>query len=348
MDTQKAQELLAKQQQGTLTPEERAILDSWYIQLAKSEGDVPQADLAKKQEAVYDRISKTLNTGKTIRLWPRIAVAASGCYCYYQQAATSCSKPKQPQQQIAQNQKRDIAPGGNKAILTLANGQKIVLTGAKNGLVAMQGNMAVQKTVDGKLIYQPGANSDSQNSAAALSYNTLTIPKGGQSWLTLADGTRVLLNADTKLTYPTAFTGKTREVTLNGEAYFEVAHNDKQPFKVITKGQIVQDIGTHFNINAYDDEPAVRTTLLEGSVKVTHNAQSEILKPGQQAVLKADALQVSEVNTEAAIAWKNGYFMFDSENIQSIMRKVSRWYNVTIEYQGDIPVTGFQWEYVPF
>jgi transmembrane sensor len=335
MDTKKARELLAKQQQGTLTPEEQATLASWYLRLAEREGDVPQADLAKKEAAIYNRVSQTINGGKTIRLWPRIAAAASiilavsvGSYFILHKKVLS--------RQTAQNQKQDIAPGSDKAILTLASGQKIILTSAKNGQIAKQGQTLIQKTADGRVVYQAGTRDNS-----AIAYNTMTTPRGGQHWVTLADGSKVLLNAASSLTYPVAFNGKERKVILTGEAYFEVMHNDKMPFRVVTKGEIVEDIGTHFNINAYEDEPITRTTLLEGGIKIRSASQTDILKPGQQAVLKADQLRVSETDIEDAIAWKNGRFIFDSENIQSIMRKLSRWYDLDIAYKGEAPVQTF-------
>jgi transmembrane sensor len=346
MDKQKAEELIKKYLDNTCTREEKLLVEKWYNQLTDHQEDVPEIT---DWDAVGERIYKNLPgnpRGNTRTMFIRIVAAASIILCL--SFGGYFLLHESPVQQIAKIQKNDIAPGGNKAILTLVGGRQIVLTGAKNGLVATQGNMAAQKTGNGQIAYVV-SKSEIENSKSEIQYNTLTTPKGGQSWLTLADGTRVLLNADTKLTYPTAFTGKTREVTLTGEAYFEVAHNDKQPFRVITKEQIVQDIGTHFNINAYDDEPVIRTTLLEGSVNVSiSNSPSPLeraevrLKPGQQAQVKIAEINpkigvISDIDTEAVVAWKNGYFMFDSENIQSIMRKVSRWYNVTIEYQGDIP-----------
>jgi len=333
MDTEKAQEILAKQQQGTLTPEEQAILDSWYLSLSKNEGDLPQLDLVKKEAAVYNRVSQTINGRKTIRLWPRIAAAASIIFAISVGGYFMLYK-KMPIQRAVQNQ--DIAPGSNKAILTLASGQKIILNGAKNGQIARQGQTIIQKTADGQVIYEADANESS-----AITLNTMTTPRGGQYWVTLPDGSKVLLNASSSLTYPVAFNGKERKVTLTGEAYFEIVHNRKIPFRVVTKGEIVEDIGTHFNINAYEDESLVRTTLLEGGINISSSSQTKILKPGQQAVLKGDQLKISDADTEDAIAWKNGRFIFDSENIQGIMRKLSRWYDVDINYQGEVPVQTF-------
>jgi ferric-dicitrate binding protein FerR (iron transport regulator) len=230
---------------------------------------------------------------------------------------------------------QDVDPGGNKAILTLADGRKIVLDSAANGQLVNQDNAEVTKTKDGELTY---------NSSAAVSYNILNTPRGGQYMLTLPDGTKVWLNAASTIKFPTAFINKDRQVELSGEAYFEVAHNAKQPFYVNLKGMSVLVLGTHFNVNAYEDENAVKTTLLEGSVRIVNRETSNVngllpvLKPSQQAVFTHDSrLTIHDVpDAEEAIAWKNGLFIFSNENITSIMRKLARWYDIDVEYKGDV------------
>jgi hypothetical protein len=239
---------------------------------------------------------------------------------------------KAPVNLVAQN--HDLAPGGNKAILTLANGAKINVGAIQNGALTAQPGTQIIKQ-NGQLAYEVSANSNSTK----ISYNILTTPKGGQYHLILADGTNVWLNAASSLKYPTAFTGSERVVELTGEAYFEVVHNSKQPFKVKTANQTIQDIGTQFNVNAYDDEEASATTLVEGSVKIYDAKRAMLIKPGQQYLLKSNSIAEvkSDVDIDEIVAWKNGMFQFDNADIKTIMRQISRWYNVDIEYQGQIP-----------
>lgn len=239
---------------------------------------------------------------------------------------------KAPVNLVAQN--HDLAPGGNKAILTLANGAKINVGAIQNGALTAQPGTQIIKQ-NGQLAYEVSADSNSTK----ISYNTLTTPKGGQYHLILADGTNVWLNAASSLKYPTAFTGSERVVELTGEAYFEVVHNSKQPFKVKTANQTIQDISTQFNVNAYDDEEASATTLVEGSIKIYDAKRAMLIKPGQQYLLKSNSIAEvkSDVDIDEIVAWKNGMFQFDNADIKTIMRQISRWYNVDIEYQGQIP-----------
>jgi ferric-dicitrate binding protein FerR (iron transport regulator) len=234
----------------------------------------------------------------------------------------------------------DIAPGGNKAILTLADGTQVVLDSANNGALTKQGNVTVIKLDDGQLAYNA-----SSTSTSALTYNTVTTPRGGQYQLVLSDGTKVWLNAASSLRFPTAFVGSERKVEMTGEGYFEVAHNDKKPFLVRAGGMDVEVLGTHFNINAYEDEGAVKTTLLEGKVRASAaNGQAVVLKPGEQARLFDGDAQLSKRNNadlDEVIAWKNQMFVFNSAPLASVMRQIERWYDVEVEYQGHIPQDRF-------
>ena len=227
----------------------------------------------------------------------------------------------------------DRAPGGNKAVLTLADGTKIVLDSASNGTITRQGNITVIK-MDGQLAYQGG----SANTGKEVAYNTITTPKGGQYQLVLADGSRIWLNAASSLRFPVAFPGKERRVELAGEGYFEVAHHADQPFDVVIAGMEVQVLGTHFNINSYADEESVKTTLLEGSVLVkAKNLKKEaVIVPGQQTILSANELTVDKnADVDEAVAWKNGLFQFSGADISTIMRQIGRWYNVEASFAGD-------------
>ncbi len=243
---------------------------------------------------------------------------------------------KNQEPQTAQQQVKDIAPGSNKAILTLSNGKKISLTDAGEGTLAQQNNVTINKAKNGEINYDVPAG----NPSSVIRYDTLTIPRGGQYKLTLADGTKVWLNAATAIRYPEVFSNINRSVELMyGEAYFEVVHNAAAPFRVLMKGQAVEDLGTHFNINAYADEPDVTTTLLEGKVNVTKGNQSKIINPGQQAVTQqtSNDIMVSSRDEESAIAWKEGYFHFQAADVQTVMRQLSRWYDVDVKYNGTIP-----------
>lgn len=231
----------------------------------------------------------------------------------------------------------DIAPGGNKAVLTLANGKKIILSDAKNGKLAADSGVTVIKLADGKIIYALESGK-----VANAAFNSIETPRGGQYQVTLPDGTKVSLNAASSLTYPASFaTLKERRVELKGEAYFEVAKDKKHPFLVKTENQEIEVLGTHFNINSYTDEPMAKTTLIEGSVLVKASDTEQILKPGYQAINSMGGLRVVEANVDEVLAWKNGYFMFDNEGIESVMRKISRWYNVDVVFKGNVPKDKF-------
>jgi len=235
----------------------------------------------------------------------------------------------------AKRAQTQIVPGGQKAILTMANGKVIVLANAANGVLANIGGNKILKRTQGQIVYDAkgaGAQADE------VGYNTLTTPRGGEYQVILPDGTKVWLNAASSITYPTQFTGNERHVKLTGEAYFEVAKNKKKPFYVAMNDVQVRVLGTHFNISAYGDDDAITTTLLEGSVQVTKNKSVSLLKPGQQAIVKpaSDDIAVSDANIEDAMAWKNGYFIFNNDNITGIMKKVSRWYNVDVYYAADL------------
>ncbi|WP_295767181.1 FecR family protein [uncultured Mucilaginibacter sp.] len=236
--------------------------------------------------------------------------------------------------------KTAITPGSNKAILILANGNMVDLDGSDKGLVSKQGAAEVRKLSKGKLVYnaEPKAKNGSQ-----VAYNTIATPRGGQYQLTLADGTMVWLNAASSLKFPTTFSGKERLVELTGEAYFEVAKNKSMPFKVVANGVNVNVLGTHFNVMAYQDESVVKTTLLEGSVRLEKDEITAMLIPGEQGLIKqgGNAFKVREVKVDDIVAWKNGLFSFENENIRTIMRQVSRWYDVDIDYEGQLSKQNF-------
>jgi transmembrane sensor len=225
----------------------------------------------------------------------------------------------------------NIGPGTNKAILQLSNGSRIALTDIQNGVIGRQGAAQVVKMDSGFVAYQPGKT----GSNAALEYNTLITPRGGQFKVMLPDGSLVWLNAASALKYPAVFTGDRRVVELTGEAYFEIAANASQPFYVKSKGQEVQVLGTSFNINAYDDEPVASTTLLSGKIKVSGPAFSGLLQPGEQLQRKggSDWQVIKGIDTENVIAWKKGLFSFNRADVTTVMRQLARWYDVTVVFE---------------
>lgn len=233
----------------------------------------------------------------------------------------------------------DILPGKNKATLTLANGAVVELNSAKIGVVDNKGNAVVKKVKEGQLLYEANQAATQQQQ---LAYNIISTPRGGQYQVVLPDGSKVWLDAASSLKFPTAFTGTDRIVELNGQAYFEVAKNAAKPFKVKVNNLEVRVLGTHFNIMAYSNEATIKTTLLEGSVRLTSGSVTNVLKPGQQGTLNQNGqIRVADVNTDGAVAWKNGYFDFNRDNIHSIMNQVSRWYDVDVTYEGKAPEDEF-------
>ena len=229
---------------------------------------------------------------------------------------------------------KDIAPGGNRAVLTLGDGTEIALDSAGNGILAQQGNAKVIKTGNGELQY------DAPKNSGQPVFNKIATPRGGQYTITLPDGSRVWLNASSSLRYPVVFNGNGRVVELQGEAYFEVAKQAGRSFVVKVDEMEVKVLGTHFNIMAYNDEPAVKTVLLEGAVEVKKAGFARKLKPGQGASLhrQSGALELLPgVNTEETVAWKNGFIQFEGNDIRSAMRQIARWYDVEVVYKGDVP-----------
>lgn len=234
--------------------------------------------------------------------------------------------------------KSDVKPGVTGALLTLGNGSTIVLESVSNGQLTNQKNTAVIKK-KGELVYTQGSNAQEEQ-------NTLTTPRAHRYNLVLADGTKVWLNAASSITFPTAFIGKERKVVITGEAYFEVTKDLKHPFRVFANGIEVKVLGTHFNINAYQDEDNIKTTLLEGSVQLSKNGTRVFLKPGEQAqAFNTGAIKIaSDVNLHAIMAWKNGTFYFENASIQMVLKEISRWYDVTVIYEKGIPKRFFEGE----
>jgi transmembrane sensor len=334
MDKNRLFFLIDRVNKGLATPDELAEYDAYLNRLTTSQSEWDN-DLGPEQETreeLRNMLAAHINPQpvRHIRRWVRIAAAAvlligltTGGYLALRQ-----SKPVL----VVQNQKPDLAPGRNQATLTLANGRKIYLTKSFTGKLAQQGATVIQMGQSGAVTYNGGiAKVDGQK----MAYNTLTTKRGEQFPLVLSDGTKVFLNSASSITYPVAFNGTDRKVTVKGEAFFEVVHDAAHPFKVQVANEVVEDVGTSFNINAYEDEPLMKTTLVTGRAKIISKQQSVMLKPGQAAVSNHDSekMVVKDVDVDQAIAWKNNYFLFDGDNLESIMRKVSRWYDVDVEFK---------------
>ena len=331
MNRQTIYDLIKKDKEGTATASEKQALAKWYNSVSNQEGEFPEDEESVREEMLA-RLMNEIDIPKTRSFnYKRWAVAASLLIMLTAGLIVFNSKYKETKKQgVALSQ--NIQPGSNKAVLTLANGTKVRLADISNGKIMQQGASRVIKTADGKLIYDTGSDVPAN---AKLQYNTIETPKGGQYQVLLPDGTRVWLNAATSLKYPVSFAlSKERVVELNGEAYFEVAHDKAHPFRVVSNKQNVEVLGTHFNVNAYPDEPNTKTTLLEGSVKVTSENDKVILKPNQESDLITN-FKVSDVDAQEAISWKNGDFRFDEEPLEIVMRQIARWYDVKVVFEDE-------------
>lgn len=346
------EELAEKWINGTITPAEAIEYAQWYNDGQDRPVEIPTSFAASEQDQ-RNRMLYRLLGGKEqatvlqlhtrILRWSAAAIFILACsaggllFIHQQKQKTAIVKAKA----------RNIAPGHEGAILTLSNGATVILDSASNGALAQENGVEVIKK-NGQLLYQ-----SAHKKSNAIAFNTLTTPRGREFQLVLPDGSKVWLNAESSITYPTAFVGTTRNVTITGEAYFEIAHvfaiGEKQergsmqkdgliPFIVKANGTEVTVLGTHFDVMAYADENSLKTTLLEGSVKVTHGGKEHIIKPGQQSSIYADGqLQVEEVNTDEAVAWTNGKLSLENINVEALMKQISRWYDVDIEFRGAIP-----------
>lgn len=333
MDLQRINDLIEKYTNGTATKAERKQLIKWYRDTAYQEAEFPE-----EEETVYQSMLDHI-TGATSPISKRVgrlnwSIAASILVLI---GAGTIFFLKKTEKQTVPTTAQAIQPGGNKAILTLANGSKISLTDAGNGAIAEQNGVQISKTAGGQLVYRflpvAGQDNGALNKDGRTAYNTIETPIGGQYRIELPDGSKVWLNSVSSIKFPVSFASAAeRKVELKGEGYFEVKHNEAQPFRVSSGNQMVEDIGTEFNIQAYGDEPVIKTTLISGSARVNADEGQITLKPGEQ-VKYNKSLSVAKVNLDDVIAWKNGYFSFEDENLEDIMKVISRWYNIHYIFQ---------------
>ncbi len=339
---------------GNGSDQEKTLLEEYKDAFSLEDTTWNEELLGNRQEVtaeIYKTLSENLFTKNKVRTFSfyRFAAAAaivfgvlfSGLYYFYfrnPESGILTAKEK--------HSRKNILPGKNAAILTLADGSVIALSDTVNGVISRQGSAMITKTRDGKLIYDLSGASSRSFSGTAIPYNTLSTPRGSEYQLVLPDGTKVWLNAQTSLKFPAVFAAKERRVELSGEAYFEVAKKANRPFKVLAGGTEVEVLGTHFNVNAYSNHTEVSTTLLEGSVRLSKNGHQALLKAGQEGISTSGSFRVQKADTENAVAWKNGYLMFQDENIRTIMEKASRWYDIEVEYRGNLEDKEF-WGKVP-
>jgi transmembrane sensor len=343
MKNEQAKDLWNKYLKGDCSHEESAQIESWYNDEFAEVKDIEAPDYEQLKNKMWQGIQERQFSAplKTYKLWPRMTAAACaiillglGLYIY--------PFEKYDHKLKSNTYAHDIRPGSNKALLTLANGRKISLTDVSNGELANQSGIRVNKNTDVQLFYKPIKKKIGSKRESCL--NTIETPRGGQYQVFLPDGSRVWLNASSSLKFPSSFENATqRKVMLNGQAYFEVAKDKNKAFIVQSATQNVEVLGTHFDISTYPEE-STRTTLLEGSVRVCSSKDQHtkvsgfvprILVPNQQSVLLNDAISVISVEAGDAIAWKNGKFMFNNEELESIMMKVSRWYNVEVRFANE-------------
>ncbi|HEY8957419.1 FecR domain-containing protein [Chitinophaga sp.] len=345
MNKNEAVNLLNRYLEGRCTPEERIQVEQWYAGLLEESGwSMEGARRQEAQQAMKHRIDRQLGFTQTRLLWQRSWVRYAAVLFFLAGASALFFLRQQPKPEPAPV--AEIMPGGNKAVLTLGNGRVIPLDQAAEENIAQQGASRISKRAGGQLVYEAGGTGGDET----VAYNTLATPRGGQYRLVLPDGSEAWLNALSSIKFPTTFTGKERKVSITGEVYFEITANERQPFQVAVANSNtrIDVLGTHFNISAYSDEPLIRTTLLQGKVRVS-NEGAVLLQPGQQAVLGSGAGQhpvslLKDADTEAAIAWMNGYFQFSQADIKTVMQQIARWYDVNVSYEGKIPERKFSGE----
>ncbi|OQP44434.1 hypothetical protein A4H97_08620 [Niastella yeongjuensis] len=344
VNTKIPEKLLTRYLAGRSSPAEEQLIGEWYASFEaeapyfENENSEAAIDLKTGTKATIQSIiareMKCILRVRKMIVYSSAAAAALvfltvGLYWMFLQSSAGINKDMV--KNVPAPVDTAIIPGANKAILTLADGKVIDLDKAGNGTIAKEGSIVVNKREDGRLEYQGTDNSPA--------YNILSTPKGGQYQIVLPDGTKVWLNAASSIKYPTVFMGNERNVEITGEAYFEVEKHAGMPFTVKMKnGAVVKVLGTHFNVNAYDDEESIKTTLLEGSVKITKDAASAILRPGEQvSIFQSSQLsQPIPVQTDEVMAWKNGLFQFNNVTIETVMKQVARWYDVQVVYVHDV------------
>lgn len=336
LSPEQARLLAQKYLDGTITPKEKQLFDSWY----QSAPDTLEWDDAAitSEEVLQQRMLQQIEAGMprpaVTPLYKRLAPVAAIAAAIAGIAVLSILWWRQPAHKAPAapmaTVQHDRPPGKSGAILTLADGSTVALDEAQQGQVATQGAIHIQNQ-KGRLSYTGG-----KTNSEATAMNTITTPVSRQYQLVLAEGTKVWLNASSSLRFPAAFNGKERIVELTGEAYFEVAASVHAPFTVKVNGIDIQVLGTRFNVNAYAEEEAVKTTLVQGAVKVEKGAVQQLLSPGEQAAIAGDKVKITHPDIEAVTGWVNGSFVFKKTDIKTAMSQIARWYDLDVTYKGDM------------
>lgn len=337
MEKDLVRQLLKKYQEGTCTSHERAVVESWYLSYRDGEDEsLDEAVLRHEVDQIWKQVDNHVRQSERMgnaKYGWRIAAAAAvllvglASIFYVYRIPGDQVRPLRMQ--------ADMAPGGNRATLTLTDGTLIELSSEQQGIVVASGALSY---ADGSNIPIGGLS----NGASVATQHTLNIPRGGQYHVVLADGSKVWLNASSTLRYPSRFTGQSREVEIEGEAFFEIASDAMRPFLVRVGGHTVRVLGTAFNVSSYNDDPDIQITLVNGSVQLTDNKTtgSDVrLDPGEQAIVSGQHIDVKKVDVAPYIAWRDGNFKFYETELRSVLRQLSRWYDMQVEYRGDIPIT---------
>jgi len=360
MNHKEAALLLEKYNKRTATDEEIRLLENWYNTESMSRRFTDdETDLDRLKEEIWEGTLKRSNLepppckskikSSALKLWSYSISAAAVivlclCILFVQRSKHRFA--------VTMEMANRISGGSNRATLTLANGRKIVLSDAVKGKLAEEAGVNITKTADGQLIYEikEASEGKSEDSEITPAFNIISTARGEEYQVVLPDGSKIWLNAESSLKYPTSFKSKAdRKVELTGEAYFEIAKDKAHPFKVKTKDQEVEVLGTHFNINSYVENGGAKTTLLEGSVKISPlgngqhvlSERSILLQPGEQSVQQGGSINVVQANLEQAVSWKDGWFYYKSTSLENVLREAARWYNLEVVYQGHIPADRF-------
>lgn len=376
MTSERFAEFFDKYQRGALSAEDRQELDEW---IAQSEFNRETFERITNEDTLKQALNEEAkarrnNWEKIVKEYPELAYESAPVVAMYKERFGRIRRyvvvaasllvialagaylwlgpvNKQPEEIVVTPKeiKNDVLPDTKNAVLTLDDGTTIILDSAQNGMLATEGGMNVVKKANGQLVYEAGS---SPLGEAGVRYNTITVPKGSDVvFLTLADGSKVWMNAASSIRYPTTFESNERKVEITGEAYFEVASSVNlskkgalRPFIVEVNDMAVEVMGTHFNINSYSEESEIKTTLLEGRVRISKGTSNVVLVSGQQASLNKLSHQLNKidnVDVDAAVAWRFGYFQFNEANLQTVLRQLVRWYDVEVIYQGSLPQRAF-------
>lgn len=347
MNNQEYLDLVKKVNDGSATDYEIALYNEWYNSLQGKDFRWDEKQLGTKEnieKILFQRIEKKIDqkSKKTkvirYRFWP-IAIASSVLIMTFTVLFFYAKSDMKSSHYVIVN---DIDPGGEKATLTLADGSVINLEDQEIGEINNENFATITKNENGQIIYQA---KDAHLDEQALTYHTISTPLGGKYKIVLADGTQVWLNASSSLHFPTSFAAQERVVSIVGEAFFEVAKEADRPFKVQCGNQVIEVLGTQFNVNAYQNESNIKTTLTEGSVNIIVENSEKTIKPGEQFVLdKEGKTSVNKVNIDQVVAWKQDVFHFWKTDIRDIMKQLARWYDIEVVFEGSTKseyITGF-------